>query len=86
MMIATKLRHKDLVLEVLRSQKFTKVGPHFLENLIHSWNKYDQSLSHMVALQGPELEEQKLLIIRKEIETHCINGELAHVTDQLKLR
>ena len=26
---------------------------------------------HMVALQGPELEEQKLLILRREIEIHC---------------
>jgi len=85
-MIAAKLRHKDLVSEVLRSQKFTRVDHHVLENFIHSRNKYDQSLLHMVALQGPELEEQKLLILRKEIEIHCINGELAHVPDQLKLQ
>merc|ERR1712240_202306 len=39
----------------------------------------------MVALQGPELEEQKLLILRKEIEIHCIS-ELSHEADQLKLQ
>merc|ERR1712088_536954 len=38
----------------------------------------------MVALQGPELEEQQLLILRKEIEIHCIS-ELSHEADQLKL-
>ena len=27
----------------------------------------------MVPLQGPELQEQKLLILMKEIEIHCIN-------------
>ena len=56
-MIAAKLRHKDLVSDVLRSQKFVRMDPPFLENFIHSRNKYDQTLLHMVALQGPELEE-----------------------------
>jgi len=84
-MIAAKLRHKDLVSDVLRSQKFVKMDPPFLENFIHSRNKYDQTLLHMVALQGPELEEQKLLILRKEIEIHCIS-ELSHEADQLKLQ
>jgi len=84
-MIAAKLRHKDLVSDVLRSQKFVKMEPPFLENFIHSRNKYDQTLLHMVALQGPELEEQKLLILRKEIEIHCIS-ELSHEADQLKLQ
>jgi len=84
-MIAAKLRHKDLVSDVLRSQKFMRMEPPFLENFIHSRNKYDQTLLHMVALQGPELEEQKLLILRKEIEIHCIS-ELSHEADQLKLQ
>ena len=84
-MIAAKLRHKDLVSDVLRSQKFVRMDPPFLENFIHSRNKYDQTLLHMVALQGPELEEQKLLILRKEIEIHCIS-ELSHEADQLKLQ
>merc|ERR1719458_44007 len=85
-MIAAKLRHKDLVSDVLRSQKFVRMDPPFLENFIHSRNKYDQTLLHMVALQGPELEEQKLLILRKEIEIHCNNGDLAHESDQRTLQ
>ena len=72
MMIAAKLRHKDLVSDVLRSSKFINTEPAYLEQFIHSRNKYGQTLLHMVALQGPELEEQKLLILRKEIEIHCI--------------
>ena len=40
-------------------------------NLFIFRNKSDQTLLHMVALQGPELEEQKLLILRREIEIHC---------------
>ena len=71
-MIAAKLRHKDLVSDVLRSSKFVNTEPTYLEQFIHSRNKYGQTLLHMVALQGPELEEQKLLILRKEIEIHCI--------------
>ena len=84
MMIAAKLRHKDLVSDVLRCSKFVSQDNQFLENFIHSRNKYGQTLLHMVALQGPELEEQKLLVLRKEIEIHCIS-ELTHEPDQLKL-
>jgi len=85
-MIAGKLRHKDLVSDVLRSQRFLKTeDSNFLERFIHSRNKYDQTLLHMVAIQGPELEEQKLLILRKEIEIHCLS-ELTHEPDQLKLQ
>ena len=83
-MIAAKLRHKDLVSDVLRSSKFVNTEPTYLEQFIHSRNKYGQTLLHMVALQGPELEEQKLLVLRKEIEIHCIS-ELTHEPDQLKL-
>jgi len=34
---------------------------------------------------GPELEEQKLLILRKEIQIHC-TSDLTHEADQLKLQ
>jgi hypothetical protein len=85
-MIAAKLRHKDLVSDVLRSARFSKTDDSdFLERFIHSRNNYDQTLLHMVAIQGPELEEQKLLILRKEIEIHCVS-ELTHESDQLKLQ
>ena len=50
-MIAAKLRHKDLVSDVLRSNKFVNVPAQFQENFIHSRNKYKQTLLHMVALQ-----------------------------------
>ena len=70
-MIAAKLRHKDLVSDVLRCSKFVNTDSTFLDTFIHSRNQYDQTLLHMVALQGPELEEQKLLVLRKEIEIHC---------------
>ncbi len=36
-------------------------------------------------ISGPELEEQKLLILRKEIQIHC-ESELTHEADQLKLQ
>ena len=37
-------------------------------------------------ISGPELEEQKLLILRKEIQLHvCLSG-LTHEADQLKLQ
>jgi len=85
-MIAAKLRHKDLVSDVLRSTRFSRhEDSNFLATFIHSRNKYDQTLLHMVAIQGPELEEQKLLILRKEIEIHCLS-ELTHEPDQLKLQ
>ena len=71
-MIAAKLRHKDLVSDVLRCSKLINTDSRYLETFIHSRNKSDQTLLHMVALQGPELEEQKLLILRKEIEIHCM--------------
>merc|ERR1719210_2894701 len=77
-MIAAKLRHKDLVSDVLRSSKVTGTDTSFLETFIHSRNKSDQTLLHMVALQGPELEEQKLLILRREIEIHCNNHSCSH--------
>ena len=71
-MIAAKLRHKDLVSDVLRCSKLVNTNSDYLQTFIHSRNKSGQTLLHMVALQGPELEEQKLLILRKEIEIHCI--------------
>ena len=71
-MIAAKLRHKELVSSVLRSHKFdTKDDNDFLDELVHMRNKEDQTLLAMIALQGPELEEQKLLILQKEIQIHC---------------
>lgn len=52
-MIAAKLRHKDLVSSVLRSPKFqTSEGCQFLSDLIHERNFSDQTLLAMVALQG----------------------------------
>jgi len=83
-MIAAKLRHKDLVSDVLRCSKLVQTDSAYLQRFIHSRNKSGQTLLHMVALQGPELEEQKLLILRKEIEIHCIS-ELSHEADQLML-
>ena len=38
-----------------------------------------------VVFSGPELEEQKLLILRKEIQIHCAT-DLTHEADQLKLQ
>ena len=37
-------------------------------------------------LQGPELEEQKLQILRKEIQLHVQNGMMLHVSDQIQLQ
>ena len=78
-MIAAKLRHKDLVSDVLRCSKLVNTNSDYLQTFIHSRNKSGQTLLHMVALQGPELEEQKLLILRKEIEIHCIRWGLFSV-------
>ena len=51
-MIAAKLRHTDMVSEVLRSPKFNyNPDNNFLEEFIHSRNKHDQTLLHMVAIQ-----------------------------------
>lgn len=36
-------------------------------------------------LLGPELEEQKLLILQKEIQVHCVS-DITHEADQLKLQ
>jgi hypothetical protein len=105
-MIAAKLRHKDLVCAVLRSPKFANSdGGDLLRNVVHARNNTGQTLLAMVALQGktcrylplrtcrnlciiflgPELEEQKLLILQKEIQIHC-ESELTHEADQLKLQ
>ena len=52
-MIAAKLRHKDLVSSVLRSTRFqTNEGNDFLSDLIHTRNNNGQTLLAMVALQG----------------------------------
>lgn len=87
-MIAAKLRHKDLVSSILRSNKFDgcQTDNDIPTTLIHFKNHNQDSLLHTVALQGPELEEQKLLILRKEIQLHvCLSG-LTHEADQLKLQ
>ena len=45
-----------------------------------------KNLLHFISISGPELEEQKLLILRKEIQLHvCLSG-LTHEADQLKLQ
>jgi len=52
-MIAAKLRHKDLVSSVLRSNRFDGSDDiDFLAELIHSRNGSGQTLLAMVALQG----------------------------------
>ena len=52
-MIAAKLRHKDLVSSVLRSSRFDGSDDiDFLSELIHSRNASGQTLLAMVALQG----------------------------------
>ena len=44
------------------------------------------TLTPFFFISGPELEEQKLLILRKEIQLHvCLSG-LTHEADQLKLQ
>lgn len=88
-MIAAKLRHKDLVCAMLRSNKFQEGcqedNKAVLNDLIHMRNKVGDSLLAMVALQGPELEEQKLLILKKEIQLH-VESRLTHEADQIKLQ
>lgn len=49
--IAAKLRHKDLVSSILRSNKFEGSDNAFLETLIHFRNKNGDTLLHTVALQ-----------------------------------
>ena len=51
-MIAAKLRHKDLVSSILRSNKFENSDEELLGQLIHSKNKSGDTLLHTVALQG----------------------------------
>ena len=88
-MIAAKLRHKDVLNAFLRSNKFDheNCDTEILEQVIHYRNKLGQSLLHAVALQGPELEEQKLQILRKEIKLHVITDiEQFHVTEQINLQ
>ena len=87
-MIAAKLRHKDVLNSVLRSPKFDEnCDRSILEHVIHYRNEHNQTLLHTVALQGPELEEQKLQILRKEIQLHVIIGtETHHVTEQIHMQ
>ena len=88
-MIAAKLRHKDLVCAILRSNKFQEgcqeENQAVLNDVIHMRNKAGDTLLAMVALQGPVLEEQKLLILRKEIQIH-VESRLTHEADQIKLQ
>ena len=52
-MLAAKLRHKDLVSSVVRSNRFDGTDDmDFLAELIHSRNATGQTLLAMVALQG----------------------------------
>ena len=90
-MIAAKLRHKDVLNAFLRSNKFDyeTCDTGLLDQVIHYRNELGQSLLHAVALQGPELEEQKLQILRKEINLHIDlsrDMEQFHVTEQIKLQ
>jgi hypothetical protein len=56
-MIAAKMRHKDLVSAVLRSPKFlNNECSDLLRNVIHSRNLSGQTLLSMVALQGESYE------------------------------
>ena len=88
-MIAARLRHKDLVCSILRSNKFQEGSSveniEFLKELLHMRNYAGDTLLSMVALQGPELEEQKLLILRKEIQIH-VESIITHEADQIKLQ
>ena len=88
-MIAAKLRHKDLVCAILRSNKFQEgcqeENKAVLHDVIHMRNSNKDTLLAMVALQGPELEEQKLLILRKEIQIH-VESRLTHEADQIRLQ
>ena len=51
--------------------KATDSNPTFTYS--HARNDQGQTLLSMIALQGPGLEEQKLLILRKEIQVIMIN-------------
>ena len=44
-----------------------------------------ESLFKKNVIIGPELEEQKLLILQKEIQLHCVS-DITHEADQLKLQ
>ena len=55
-------RHKDILDCILRSTLFQKetTNSEDLKEFMHMKNKSGDTLLAMVALQGPELEEQKL--------------------------
>ena len=52
LMIAAKMRHKDLLTSILRNPKFDGSDNVVLANLIHSRNKNQDTLLHTIALQG----------------------------------
>ena len=52
-------------------------------SIIQTW--HDAKKKSWFLISGPELEEQKLLILRKEIQIHC-TSDLTHEADQLKLQ
>ena len=57
-----------------------------LKELIHARNDQDQTLLSMIALQGPGLEEQKLLILRKEIQAcNVIENVTEYTVCQLEI-
>ena len=59
-MIAAKLRHKDLVSSILRSNRFQNTDNNeFLADLIHTKNQSGQTLLAMVALQGNFFDQIK---------------------------
>ena len=85
-MLAAKMRHKEalsLILGNLRQQQ--EIGTMNIWDLIHARNSDGQTLLHMVTIQGPELEEQKIQILRLEIPLHCLSEE-THARDQISLK
>ncbi len=71
-MIAAKLRHKDLVSSVMRSPKFLNAdGSDLLRNVIHARNNTGQTLLAMVALQGKLNNNacNEVIVMFKSIDT-----------------
>ena len=92
-MIAAKLRHKDLVSSILRSNRFTNSDNNdFLGQLIHTRNNAGQTLLAMVALQGKLMKgcvtlQRNLLVSMKRFhDFHFRSGtgraEVAHTQER----
>ena len=90
-MVAAKMRHKEALSLILNRLRSHKDGQEVdLWTIVHSRNLQGQTLLNMVTLQGPELEEQKTVILRLEIQLHCLSdsavSEENHVRDQINLK